>query len=100
MLFYIEVFMKLYEIIFDNRENKRILEDFSPPTIHCDFELGIVGGLKNVWPNSEIKLCLWHMLRNIELKRKKIFGEYSNHSTESYNIIKRIKYLFILIQIM
>ena len=77
--------MKLNEIIFDNRENKRILEGFSPRTIHCDFELGIIGGLKQVWPNSEIKLCLW--------KRKKIFGDYSNHSTESYNIIKRIKTL-------
>lgn len=55
---YIEVFMKLNEIIFDNRENKRILECFSPRTIHCGFELGIIGGLKQVWPNSEIKLCL------------------------------------------
>lgn len=33
------------------------------------------------------------MFRNIESKRKKIFGDYSNHSTESYNIIKRIKTL-------
>ena len=33
------------------------------------------------------------MFRNIESKRKKIFGDYSNHSIESYNIIKRIKTL-------
>ena len=33
------------------------------------------------------------MFRNMELKRKKLFGDYSNHSVESYNIIKRIKTL-------
>jgi len=85
--------MNLNEIIYNNRENKRIIEVFNPRTIHCDFELGIIGALKQVWPNSEIKLCLWHMFRNIELKRKKLFGDYSNHSIESYNIIKRIKTL-------
>ena len=90
---YIEVLMNLNEIIYNNRENKRIIEVFNPRTIHCDFELGIIGALKQVWPNSEIKLCLWNMFRNIELKRKKLFGDYSNHSIESYNIIKRIKTL-------
>ena len=85
--------MYLNEIIYSNRENKRVVEEFNPRTIYCDFELGIIGALKQVWPNSEIKLCLWHMLWNIELKRKKIFGDYSNHSAESYNIIKRIKTL-------
>ena len=33
------------------------------------------------------------MFCNIESKRKKLFGDYSNHSAESYNIIKRIKTL-------
>ena len=75
---YIEVFMKRNEIIFDNRGNKRILEGFRPRVIHCDFGLGIIGDLKQVWLNSEIKISLWNIFRNIELKRKKIFGDYSN----------------------
>ena len=54
--------MYLNEIIYSNRENKRVVEEFNPRTIYCDFELGIIGALKQVWPNSEIKLCLWHML--------------------------------------
>ena len=35
----------------------------------------------------------WHLYRNIETNRKKIFGDIINHNKESLNIIKRIKTL-------
>ena len=35
----------------------------------------------------------WHLYRNIETNRKKIFGDIINHNEESLNIIKRIKTL-------
>ena len=53
----------------------------------------MIGAIKQVWANSEIKLCLWHFYRNIEANRKKIFGDIRNQNEESLNIIKRIKTL-------
>lgn len=90
---YIDLFVNINNIIFNNRENKRNEEAFNPQIIHCNFEIGIIGAIKQVWPNIELKLCLWDLFRNIEIKRKKIFGDISNHSIESLNIIKRIKTL-------
>ena len=40
-----------------------------------------------------IKLCLWHFYRNIEIKRKKIYGDILNQNQDSLNIVKRIKTL-------
>ena len=40
---YIELFMHLNDFIFENRENKRNKEHFCPITVHCDFEIGLIG---------------------------------------------------------
>ena len=64
-----------------------------PKTIHCDFEQAIIGAIKQVYPNNEIKLCLWHFYRNIEINRNKIYGEKENQSIQSLNILKRIQTL-------
>ena len=68
---YIELFENLKTYVFDNRENKRNTDPFNPVCIHCDFGIGLIGEIKQIWPNSEIKLCLWHFYRNIETNRKK-----------------------------
>ena len=64
-----------------------------PKTIHCDFEQAIIGAIKQVYPNSEIKLCLWHFYRNIEINRNKIYGAKANQNLEYLNILKRIQTL-------
>ena len=66
---YIELFLHFNDFIFANRENKRNKEQFCPITVHCDFEIGLIGAIKQVWPNCELKLCLWHLYRNLETNR-------------------------------
>ena len=61
--------------------------------MHCYFEIGLIGAIKQIWPNSELKLCLWQLYRNIETNRNKIFGDVINHNEEPLNIIKSIKTL-------
>ena len=61
-----------------------------PLNIHCDFEQAIIGAIRQVYPNSEIKLCLWNLFRNLEINRKKIYGSKENQSIESLNIFKKI----------
>ena len=93
MATYIELFLNLNKYIYDNRENKRNIESFNPVSIHCDFEIELIGSIKQVWPNSELKLCLWNLYRNIETNINKIFGDIINYNEESLNIIKKIKTL-------
>ena len=61
--------------------------------MHCDFEIAIISAIKQVFPNTEIKLCLWHLFRNLEINRKKIYGSIENQDNISLNILKRIKTL-------
>ena len=93
MATYIELFLNLNKYIYDNSEIKRKISPFNPFSIHCDFEIGLIGVIKQVWPNRELKLCLWYLYRNIETNRNKIFGDIINHNEESLNIIKKIKTL-------
>ena len=41
--------------------------------------------LKKVFPNIEIKICLWYMLRNLENKRKQIYGDTNGMSKDKLN---------------
>ena len=90
---YIELLDNIRIYTFNNRENKRNTDQRIPLTIHCDFEQAIIGAVKQVYPNSEIKLCLWHFYRNLEINRNKIYGSKENQSNQSLNILKRIQTL-------
>jgi len=90
---YIEFFEKIKEYIYENRENKRCLEERLPLTIHNDFEIALIGAIKQSFPNTEIKLCLWHFFCNLEINRKKIKWDINNQNEISLNILKRIKTL-------
>ena len=76
---YIEFLDNIKTYSFNNRENKRDMNQREPLNIHCDFEQAIIGAIRQVYPNSEIKLCLWHLFRNLEINRKKIYGSKENH---------------------
>ena len=55
--------------------------------------MALISAIKQVLPENQIKLCLWHFYRNIEIKRKKIYGDKLNQNQDSLNIVKRIKTL-------
>ena len=66
---YIELLDNIKTFTFNNRENKRNMDQRLPLTIHCDFEQDIIGSVKQIYPNSEIKLCLWHFYHSLIDKR-------------------------------
>lgn len=55
--------------------------------------MAVIRAVKQVYPNTEIKLCLWHLYRNLELNRNRIYGAIENQTQLSLNILKRIKTL-------
>lgn len=56
-----------------NGENNRLLEHNKPITIHCNFELGIIGAIKQVLKETEI-------YRNVDINRNKIYGCIDNQN--------------------
>lgn len=90
---YVEFLDHIKNYVYASRENKRILEYNDPINIHCDFEMAVIRAVKQVYPNTEIKLCIWHLYRNLELNRSRIYGAIENQTRLSLNILKRIKTL-------
>ena len=68
--------IKIY--VYNNRENRSNINSWGPEIMHWDFEISIISAIKQVYPNTEIKLFLWHLFRNLEINRKKIYGSIEN----------------------
>ncbi|KAG4097011.1 hypothetical protein H8356DRAFT_1425672 [Neocallimastix lanati (nom. inval.)] len=58
---------------------------------HCDFEQGISNVAKKVFPNINIKYCVWHYKRSLE-KQKNIlcYHEYNVNNWNYYENIERL----------
>ena len=84
---YIELLTNIKSYVFSSRENENNSEERLPITMHCDFELALISVIKQVLPETQIKLGLWHFYRNIEIKRKKIYGDILNQNQDSLNIV-------------
>ena len=58
---YVELLDNIKDYVYNNRENTRNINPWVPKIIPCDFEISIISAIKQVYPNTEIKLCLWHL---------------------------------------
>ena len=58
---YVELLDNIKDYVYNNRENTRNINPWVPKIIPCDFEISIILAIKQVYPNTEIKLCLWHL---------------------------------------
>ena len=55
MASYIELLDNIKTYLYNNRENKRVEKENLPKSIHYDFELALIGAIRKVYPNTEIK---------------------------------------------
>ncbi|ORY08557.1 hypothetical protein LY90DRAFT_519002 [Neocallimastix californiae] len=59
---------KTYKMLFNklkqNSNNNIITE---PENVHCDFEKGISKEVKKIFPNINIKYCIWHYKNLLEI---------------------------------
>ncbi len=74
-----------YEIIFEEikknatKYNNNII--IIPKNIHCDFKRGISNAAKKIFPNINIKYCIWHYKRSLEIKKNKLcYFEVENNN--------------------
>jgi len=45
--------------------------EITPKIFHCDFEKAISNAAEKVFINANIKYCIWHFKRALEIKLKK-----------------------------
>ncbi|KAG4086931.1 hypothetical protein H8356DRAFT_1434097 [Neocallimastix lanati (nom. inval.)] len=64
---------KTYKMLFNklkqNSNNNIITE---PKNVHCDFEKGISKAVKKIFPNINIKYCIWHYKNLLEIKKNEL----------------------------
>ncbi|KAG4105542.1 hypothetical protein H8356DRAFT_1405925 [Neocallimastix lanati (nom. inval.)] len=78
-----------YETLF--KEIKKNPNKFRSNTLittinfHCDFEQGISNVAKKVFPNINIKYCVWHYKRSLE-KQKNILCYHEVKNNNDYNV--------------
>ena len=71
------IFKKLHENITKYLE---IGEGYNIRELHTDFEIAIGKACKLIYPNVNIKHCIWHWLRALEINKNKIcLNEISNN---------------------
>ena len=83
-----------YKILFNelkqNSNNNIITE---PKNVHCDFEKGISKAVKIIFPNINIKYCIWHYKRSLEIKKNELCYNEVKNDKKIFNYYKAISNL-------
>ncbi|ORY12375.1 hypothetical protein LY90DRAFT_518355 [Neocallimastix californiae] len=78
-----------YEILFEEikkNSSKYNSIEITPKIFHCDFEKAVSNAAQKVFINANIKYCIWHFKRALEIKKKnyvvinKIKSECQEHN--------------------
>ena len=64
---YETLFMELKKNVLTYHNNK-----ISPKFFHCDFERAISNAAQKIFPNINIKFCIWHYKRSLEIKKNEL----------------------------
>ncbi|KAG4095490.1 hypothetical protein H8356DRAFT_1427095 [Neocallimastix lanati (nom. inval.)] len=83
-----------YEILFEEikkNSSKYNSIEITPKIFHCDFEKAVSNAAQKVFINANIKYCIWHFKRALEIKKKN-YVHITNNVSETFN--KYLKKLF------
>ena len=64
-----------YKILFKKIKKKKIANTYNNniiielKTLHCDFQRSISKTAKTIFPNTNIKYCIWHYKKSLEIKK-------------------------------
>ena len=83
---YYDIFsaIKNHILSYDTKNN------YSPKEFHCDFEISLSNAFKSVFPATNIKYCLWHFDRNLEINKNKICYKDVNENKDIFILYKCI----------
>ena len=85
-----------YEILFyELQKNARKFSNTgaTPTNLHCDFEIGISNAAKKIFPDINIRFCVWHFKRSLEKQKNKICYSEVDKNDDIYTYYKAISNL-------
>ncbi len=82
---------KLFEEIKKNVSNYN--NNIKPKTFHCDFEKAISNSAKKIFPDINIKYCVWHYKRSLQIKKNKLCSDEIYENINIYTYYKFISNL-------
>eukprot|EP00833_Pecoramyces_ruminatium_P014750 jgi/Orpsp1_1/1188782/evm.model.d7180000067137.1 len=86
-----------YEVLFNVLKNNasKICKNyvFPPKNFHCDFEIAISNAARKVFPNINIKYCVWHYKRSLEAQKNKSCSDEVENNDNIYTYYKNISNL-------
>jgi len=85
-----KTYKTLFKILKQNSNNNIITE---PKNVHCDFEKGISKAVKKIFPNINIKYCIWHYKRLLEIKKDELCHDEVKNDKKIFNYYKAISNL-------
>jgi len=65
-----ETYKMLFEKLKKNANTCNNNIRIEPKNLHCDFERAISKAAKTIFPNTNIKYCIWHYKKSLEIKKK------------------------------
>ena len=78
-----------------NKYNNGI--EASPKIFHCDFERAISNAVVNIFPNANIKYCVWHFKKTLESQLSKSCGnnilKYNTDICAHFNKITNLPFI-------
>ena len=88
------MFIELKKNICKNNNNLNV----TPQNFHCDFEKAIYNAILKIFPASNIKYCIWHYKRALEIQNNKICYNEVDEDNKVLLIIKLYQIFLLLIQ--
>ncbi|KAG4101852.1 hypothetical protein H8356DRAFT_1421446 [Neocallimastix lanati (nom. inval.)] len=83
-----------YEILFEEikkNSSKYNSIEITPKIFHCDFEKAVSNAAQKVFINANIKYCIWHFKRALEIKKKRIIKIKSE--CQEHNYVQFLEFL-------
>ncbi|KAG4094889.1 hypothetical protein H8356DRAFT_1293320 [Neocallimastix lanati (nom. inval.)] len=82
-----ETYKMLFEKLKKNANTCNNNIRIEPKNLHCDFERAISKAAKTIFPNTNIKYCIWHYKKSLEIKKNKLcYNEFNKYSNTMYNL--------------
>ncbi|KAG4088990.1 hypothetical protein H8356DRAFT_1432361 [Neocallimastix lanati (nom. inval.)] len=76
-----ETYKMLFEKLKKNANTCNNNIRIETKNLHCDFERAISKAAKTIFPNTNIKYCIWHYKKSLEIKKNKLcYNEVKNNN--------------------
>lgn len=86
-----QTYIRMFRLIQDKAIELNLI--FSPNYFHCDFEKAVIKTVNNLFPNCQVKGCLFHYSQAILRRFNFIFGKRNYLNEDLHKLVRRVSAL-------